>query len=228
MTPHLKPNGVPSEMITPPKTLKRSVPGYEGFYSITTDGDVYSDNRVVQKIDGKMMRVKERILRETRVKFKGKETNCVKYRLCVEGLKVSISKAAMLKRTFPDLFKPVEDLPGEIWKVIPEHTRYAVSNLGRVKRLTEERVSSNFSYTEQSSLRHIGVLDQYMIVCLQNNDEQNTKIVARLVFEAFYRPLQPREHVLYKDGDYTNIKADNLIAKTMSEYREKCPMGRLK
>lgn len=227
MSTYLCVGGVPTQMTIPPKVLKRSVPGFEGAYSISTNGDVYSDERIVIKSNGQAMRVRERVLKETPIVSKGKSSNAVTYRFCVEGVKTSISKAALLKRTYPELFKPVDDLPGEVWKAIVDHPRYVVSNLGRVKRIAEERVFNNFFYIEQESLRHVGTLDHFLVVCLQSNDEQNTRIVARLVFESFHRPLLANEHVLYKDGDYTNVSADNLFAKTVSEYRQKCPLGRL-
>ena len=95
----------------------------------------------------------------------------------------------------------------EIWKTIPVpgFVYYEVSNLGRVRsyRRGADRML-------KPGLTSVG----YYSVALGRG---NTKLVHRLVAEAFIGPCPVGQEVRHKDGSRTNNRADNLEYGTRSE-----------
>jgi hypothetical protein len=63
----------------------------------------------------------------------------------------------------------------EIWKVVPSYPNYECSNLGRIRRVLNERVLK----TKSSDIRG------YQVVSIFTNKKKYTKKLARLVWEAF-------------------------------------------
>lgn len=105
------------------------------------------------------------------------------------------------------------DYTGELWKIIPEYPNYAVSDCGRVKRITatkEGRVGH--------CLKH-AYIRGYAAVSLRNGTSPR-KLVAvhSLVVRAFHgdRPSD-RHQAAHKDGNRANPRADNLRWATPEE-----------
>lgn len=221
--------GVVDPEIEQLKKERRPIPKYEGLYSIRGDGTVFSDERIVTKSDGKRMKVKERALKEVPSSggngYTGK--TCT-FKFSVDGERASFSKSSLLKMVFPELFKPVENLQGEVWKTVDDHPRYMVSNKGRIKRIKEINKVNGMEYVNQEELRHINNMDGYALVTLQSNDESNGCLLGRLIYETFVRKLSREEHIQYKDGNAFNLCLDNLLALHYGEYREKDGFGRFK
>lgn len=216
--------------LTKPISLKlerKPIPGFEGYYSVRSDGAVFSDERIVEKSNGKKMKVKERQLKKTVTvnKHGNTEKNC-RYRLCVEAQKSSFSITTLMKIVFPEMYPPIKDLEGEEWRKISGHSKYMVSNKGRVKKKAEIKVSGGIQYLEQEHLRHIGLIDGYPRVCLQEDNNSNLKLVARLVFEAFHRQLNEFEQVTCKDGNHLNTHSENLIVIRIQDREKDAETGR--
>jgi hypothetical protein len=211
------------------KKERRPIPKYEGFYSIRGDGTVFSDERIITKSDGKRMKVKERALKEVpHSGGKGYVRDAISFQFSVDGERASFYKSSLLKMVFPELFKPVENLQGEVWLTVEAHPRYMVSNKGRIKRIKEINKVNGMEYVNQEELRHISNMDGYALVSLQSNDVNNGCLLGRLIYETFVRKLSKEEHIQYKDGNAFNLALDNLEALHFDEYREKDGYGRFK
>ena len=100
----------------------------------------------------------------------------------------------------------------EKWLCIKDFPKYQVSNLGRVKNSKGQIMKSKI---ENGMYR----------VCLKNNDKTSSKLVKRLVLEAFVG-INKDLNILNIDGDITNCRLDNLkyIEKVDKyEYIENLP-----
>lgn len=95
----------------------------------------------------------------------------------------------------------------EVWKDIKGYEGlYQVSNLGRVKRVTTDRIL-------KGSKDSIG----YLRVNLHKNNIPSTEKVHRLVAEAFIPNLENKPQVNHRDEDKTNNMASNLEWMTAKE-----------
>lgn len=100
------------------------------------------------------------------------------------------------------------DLPNEEWKWVQGFQNlYAVSNLGRCKRIFK---SGSIHYT----LGGITDSGHLHISLCRNGKVISTPRVHDLVFEAFYRKLQPNEIVHHLNEIKTQNQKTNLVAWT--------------
>jgi len=100
----------------------------------------------------------------------------------------------------------------EIWKIIKDFPNYAVSNIGRIKRIKSGR-GAKIGYILKSQLTKKG----YKSIKVSNNGIVKTRPVHRLILDAFDGP-QPNLTGNHKDGDKTNnTYPDNLEWATYSE-----------
>lgn len=98
----------------------------------------------------------------------------------------------------------------EKWKRI--YDVYAVSNLGRVKRL-KGGPGANIDYIFKGSKSDTG----YISVVLRIKGRQVAKFVHKLVAETFIGP-RPKKHIIHhKDGNKLNNAAENLAYITQSQ-----------
>lgn len=109
----------------------------------------------------------------------------------------------------------------ENWKPCPGYPKYAVSDLGRVKRIAWVRsngVMAPEKILKGSPSKSVG----YPQVGLYKGDNSlSTKNVHYLVCETFHGPRPTPAHtVAHRDGTRTNNKAKNLRWATQSEQRE--------
>jgi hypothetical protein len=104
----------------------------------------------------------------------------------------------------------------EEWRVIADFPNYAVSNLGRVKRLTSRTCAKAGAILKQAWRGGRGVHKGYLAVDLCADGRKVTHSVHVLVTEAFHgkRPegLVPN----HRDGDAANNSASNLEWATQS------------
>lgn len=92
-------------------------------------------------------------------------------------------------------------MPNERWKVIQEFPDYQISSLGRV-------YNERLGIMMRVSINNHG----HKKISLRRNRFRNTRSVAQMVATAFVEP--PNEfcdHVVVLDGDFANIKAENLV-----------------
>lgn len=99
---------------------------------------------------------------------------------------------------------------------------YAISNLGRVKIIKSSR-PSHVGRIMKQSLSTRG----YCIVCLHKNKQKSTKLVHRLVSEAFIGPCPKGRQVAHNDGVKTNNFLTNLrYATPLENIRDREKHGR--
>jgi len=110
------------------------------------------------------------------------------------------------RKTHPKDRTEAPDLPGEIWKPC-EDTRYAVSNLGRVKRITP----GVGTHAGRLHKQHPDE-DGYMRVIFGGrNTGRTTHLVNQLVCRAFHgEPPTGFNQTKHIDTDRKNNRADNL------------------
>lgn len=193
---------------------RRQVPGFEGYYSVREDGVAFSEAREIEYIDGRVRKIKEKMLKEIVIKRKRGTYNesDIVFRFSVENKGYSFSKGTLMKIVFPEKFPPVESLKNEDWRPAYGHPNYAVSNLGRVKRLAYKAQTCGIEYTEQEVLvtqtKTSGCC--YLVVHLRNNAKQETTVTSRLMVSSFFEPaLTDDEVVTYIDGNVQNLTLDN-------------------
>lgn len=112
------------------------------------------------------------------------------------------------RRHKPALHEP--DLPGELWVTCVQSDDYAVSNMGRVKRITFGK-----SVRPKRILTPVPTTHGYREVSL---GARNRFPVHQLVCRAFHgEPPTPQHEPNHKDSDRTNNRADNLEWVTRKE-----------
>ena len=95
----------------------------------------------------------------------------------------------------------------EIWKDIDEYEGiYQVSNLGRVKRVTSDRILKGCKRT-----------DGYLGLRLSKNNIVSNKLIHRIVAQAFIPNSEIKPEVNHIDEDKTNNKVTNLEWVTRTE-----------
>ena len=99
----------------------------------------------------------------------------------------------------------------EIWKVVKDHRDYAVSNLGRVKRITPPRMG-NRTYVGKI-LKPKEDKKGYLRVCLNRKNIY----VHNLVLNEFIGPRPEKMECNHEDGIKQNCKLENLEWTTKSE-----------
>ena len=99
----------------------------------------------------------------------------------------------------------------EIWKVIEEYPNYMVSNLGNVKSL-------NYNHTgKEKILKSCKVCGGYIGVNLCKDGEKSTKLIHRLVAEAFIPNTDNKPCIDHINTDRTDNRVENLRWVTRTE-----------
>lgn len=102
----------------------------------------------------------------------------------------------------------LEDLPGEVWKVIPDYEDYQVSNFGRVKSFKNEKQRILKSGTNTMG---------YLFVCLCKGGKPKNFFVHRLVALCFIPNPENKPEINHIDGHPLNNHVSNLEWCTRSE-----------
>lgn len=110
----------------------------------------------------------------------------------------------------------VENLQGEEWKRI-DGTIYAVSNLGRVKRLEHEFFNKRLVYYPEKLMTPSLNSRGYYNTVLKINGKKTTRSIHRLVAKAFVDNPHGYNVVNHIDECQTNNRADNLEWVTTKE-----------
>lgn len=105
----------------------------------------------------------------------------------------------------------------EVWKQIPDWPDYAVSDQGRVKRLTARTCAKAGTILKQCWRGAKSADRNYLAVDLCRNGERRTWQVHILVAEAFHGKRPPGLVPNHKDGDRANNAASNLEWVTQSQ-----------
>jgi len=107
----------------------------------------------------------------------------------------------------------INDLEGEVWRIIEDFPDYAVSNLGRVKRIVPDKWNHRCKILKQQKNRK-----GYFKVILCKNKLKYNKEIHILVFETFYNKLKSHECVHHKDENKENNYYNNFKLMTKSEH----------
>ena len=123
----------------------------------------------------------------------------------------------------PNATAPTGINPEELWKpVVGFEGSYEVSNMGRVRSLDREwvqeaRGGTFYLYKRKGQMLKPGPSGGYPSVVLGRN---NTRLVHRLVAEAFIGPYPEGQEVRHKDGTRANPCLYNLEYGTRSQNIE--------
>lgn len=99
--------------------------------------------------------------------------------------------------------------PGEEWRPIPEHPDYDVSSLGRVR----SRRRKTIPLVLRPGLNPKG----YLMVSLQGSDGQTTRLIHRLVAEAFLGRRPEGLVTRHLNGNQTDNRPSNLAYGTRGD-----------
>lgn len=193
------------------KIERRPVPGYEGSYSVTSDGVVYADARVIEKCDGKKLTLKERIKKALPQK-RGTATRVMFYGYPEAKKSETISMRSVMQAAFPEMFPPVPDLAGEEWRTLSYNSIYLVSNLGRFKRKSCSSTIGGVPFTVQEYIMptHAHVNTNRTISLRDDKRNYYALCAATLVYETFVGKIPDGQYIKYRDGDNTNLSLSNL------------------
>jgi len=99
----------------------------------------------------------------------------------------------------------------EVWRTITDFTDYAISSLGRVKRIAPD-------YRGRSGIVLKLCQHRYAYVTLYRDKKPSLVLVHRLVCKAFHgNPPTKKHHAAHKDGNGLNNAASNLRWATAKE-----------
>lgn len=174
----------------------KDVPGYEGIYCVSYDGEVY---QVIKNYIVNVMKDGTVSLR------KNGENKSFKLDQLVYSLFIDSSYDGVRKINHVDGNKfncsvvnlttksSIEDLPGEIWvQYFPKHE---ISNYGRVKYLCQDKLTK-IQKSSDDSVPYVQI-------------NQKSYRLAELVADVFLE-RKPNQCVSYIDGDFNNVHLSNL------------------
>lgn len=98
------------------------------------------------------------------------------------------------------------DLPSEEWRVIEEFPDYAVSNMGRVRRLVDGKAGARAGKIMRS-----GLYGGHLRVTLTRDGMPEQRLVARLMVCAFRPGSDCWGYPRYLDGNPRNVTLDNIV-----------------
>jgi hypothetical protein len=108
----------------------------------------------------------------------------------------------------------VEDLKGEIWKIVEEFPDYSVSNFGRIKRIIPDRMNRKCKIIKQNKNK-----DGYFQITLCKNKMHISKFIHILVFETFNNyKLKSDDCIHHVDENYRNNFLNNLKLMSRSSH----------
>lgn len=105
---------------------------------------------------------------------------------------------------------------GEEWRAIDGYPDYAVSDQGRVMRVTSRTCAKAGAILKKSLSGGRNKDGRYFIVDLVLNGKKSTKLVHILVTEAFLGPRPPGHVVNHRSGERGDNRKDNLEWVTQS------------
>jgi len=112
------------------------------------------------------------------------------------------------RKTYPFRHPPLTDLPNEEWRVIADDPRYAISNLGRVKRIISG-VGTNIGRLRKTAIDKDGY-ERVVLGSVSNGTRINRQI-HRLVAIAFLgEPPDGKNQVNHIDRNPANNAVENL------------------
>jgi hypothetical protein len=182
---------------------RRPIPGYEGFYTIDSNGQVYSLSRSVKNTVGV---THERVGRK--LKPKVSNTPLGEVALCTHGISIQYLVDWLLRATFPELYPPIENLEGEIWKPIKDYPHCEISNLGRVKRIAKLVKRGKIEYIEQEHLNPVARANRSQPYAIFRPG--HLKSIAGLVYRTFIGEIPSSHYINFKDENVLNACETNL------------------
>ena len=102
----------------------------------------------------------------------------------------------------------------EEWVIVPKYEDYAVSTLGKVKRITDSKTYKSGKILKQN-INYAGYAD----VTLRSNGKPRNFRVNRLVLTAFRGIPADGYEASHIDGDRRNNTLNNLVWETLEDIR---------
>jgi hypothetical protein len=103
--------------------------------------------------------------------------------------------------------KKWENLPGEVWKEVPESAEFLISNMGRVKK------------NDGALLLATGKKGTYRSLSVKVKGARKVLKVHRLVLTVFARSPLPKEFARHANGDLSDNRLENLAWCSLVESR---------
>lgn len=193
------------------KVERRPVPGYEGVYSVTSEGVIYAEARVIEKADGKTQTFKERI-KKVRCQSKDGAPSVMFYGYPEAGKSENVPLRSIMQATFPEMFPPIVNLPNEEWRTLSYNPIYSVSNMGRFKRKSCEKTIGGVTFKVQEYLMstHTNANTNRSIQLRDHNKQYTLHRAAILIYETFVGKIPDGHYIKYRDNDNTNLVLSNL------------------
>lgn len=192
----------------------RKIPNFEGYYSLRSDGAVFSDERVIDTARGPM-RIKGKQLTSAKYKSKHGTDQDANYKFRMDNKGYSVGLSFLKAITFPEIYNTrVIDLPGEVWVPLFFNEKYSVSNIGRVKRNHQKQTCCGIEWVKSDHLISIFEMgcDGYFFGCRHRHEDKITTLpLGRSVYQSFIRLVGDDEIVCHKDGDKRNNHISNLM-----------------
>lgn len=144
-----------------------------------------------------------------------------------------------MEKNYPYQHTELSDLPGEVWKPVPEFEDfYLASSLGRIKALPREKRSKwGTTYWTPSQIitpvlgwrLNRSLQSRYAILKCALTDQNGKKhyfLFSRLMYATFCCPHSLRstgkeDNIIHKDGDWFNLQATNLQKVTFCQVRKR-------
>lgn len=109
----------------------------------------------------------------------------------------------------------------EIWKKIDGCSYYEVSNYGRVKSLPRKVKRGGCCKTEMIMNPSISPTGKLLVGFVKDSGQKTSLNVAKIVYNAFIGGAGSRDYVYYKDGNFLNVRLDNLTLDRKYSKRRK-------
>ena len=203
--------------------ITRDIPHFDGYYSMRSDGVVFSNERIVEHAIHGQMKIKGKMLSTAKYKNKHGTPKPANYRLRLGGKGHSVGLEFLKAITFPEIFnQSIDDLDGEVWKPLYANNDYSVSNLGRVKRNKESFVCCGIEWVRADYLISTHIVShktsQYVLFGCWVGGSQTNLILGRSIYQSFVRLLKDNEVIAHKDGCFENNTLSNLIVRPKNSH----------
>ena len=200
----------------------RKIPNFEESHSIRSDGMVCTNERLVRIGANGTRLIKRKFIKPYAIsRHENSENPTTYFNLYLDGKRYAISQAALMKITYPELYKPIENKVGEEWVVVSGFENYSVSNMGRVKKNSKLKSVYGIEYLDQERLlvQHANESGVLCVRLFSEDGLSTSKSVLKLVACAFIGLIGSDCVTIPKDGNNSNCVLDNISIISRGGYK---------